>query len=158
MLACFSWGSSPILVRAGLEGNGMAIAGGVVSYAAATLLILLVLILPGPRHEVAAISARNLRWFTGTGTMTCFSQMLLYLAMAIAPVTVVQPLLRLQYLFGTIGGWFINRDHEVFDPGVLGALGLSIVGAVFLAIDPNWVAGWLDGPAWMTATLGWRWP
>jgi drug/metabolite transporter (DMT)-like permease len=158
ILSCFGWGSSPILVRAGLEGNGLALAGGVVSYAAATLVIALLLLLPGPRRDVAAISPRNLRWFTGTSVMTCISQIFLYMAMAIAPVTVVQPLMRFQSVFGTLGGWMLNREHEVFDPSVLWAIAVSIVGAMFLALDAGSAMQWLGAPPSLTAAFTWSWP
>jgi drug/metabolite transporter (DMT)-like permease len=158
VLACFGWGSSPVLVRAGLEGPGQALAGGVVSYAAATVVITLLMLVPGPRRDLASMSARNLRWFSGTSIMTAVAQMLLYLAMAIAPVIVVQPLLRFQTLASTIAGWYFNRHHESFDRGVLWALGVSMIGAVLLALDGQALMRALDLPAWLAPVLAWRWP
>ena len=158
ILACFGWGSSPVLVRAGLDGPGQALAGGVVSYAAATLVIALLMLVPGPRRDLASMSARNLRWFSGTSIMTAASQMLLYFAMAIAPVIVVQPLLRFQTLASTIAGWYLNRQHESFDRGVLWAIGVSMIGAVLLALDGQTIMRALDLPAWLAPVLAWRWP
>jgi drug/metabolite transporter (DMT)-like permease len=158
ILSCFGWGSSPILVRAGLDGNGLALAGGVVSYAAATLAVGLVLLLAGPRRDVAGISRRDLRWFSGTGVVTCISQILLYMATAVAPVIIVQPIMRFQNVISTIGGWFLNRQHEVFDPAVLGAIGISIVGAICLAVDASAAMHWLGAPAWMASPFSWTWP
>ena len=157
-LACFGWGSSPVLVRAGLDGPGQALAGGVVSYAAATVVITLLMLVPGPRRDLASMTARNLRWFSGTSIMTAVSQMLLYLAMAIAPVIVVQPLLRFQTLASTIAGWYLNRQHESFDRGVLWAIGVSMIGAVLLALDGQTLMRALDLPAWLAPALTWRWP
>jgi drug/metabolite transporter (DMT)-like permease len=157
-LACLGWGSSPVLVRAGLEGPGQALAGGVVSYAAATVVVAGLMLVPGPRRDVAAMTARHLRWFAGTSTVTAISQMLLYLAMALAPVIVVQPLLRFQTLAAAVTGWFINRQHESFDPGVLWAIGISMIGAVLLALDGQTLLQSFDLPAWLVPVLAWRWP
>ena len=156
--ACFGWGSSPVLVRAGLEGPGQALAGGIVSYAAATLVIVLIMLLPGPRRDLVSMSTRSLRWFSGTSLMTAIAQMLLYLAMAVAPVIVVQPLLRFQTLASTIAGWYLNRHHESFDPRVLWAIGVSMIGAVLLALDAQTLARILDLPAGLAPLLAWRWP
>jgi drug/metabolite transporter (DMT)-like permease len=157
-LACFGWGSSPVLVRAGLEGPGQALAGGVVSYAAATVVVALLMLISGPRRDLASMSARNLRWFSGTSMMTAVSQMLLYFAMAIAPVIVVQPLLRFQTLASTIAGWYLNRQHESFDRGVLWAIGVSMIGAVLLALDGQTLMRVLDLPTWLAPVFTWRWP
>ena len=158
ILACFGWGSSPVLVRAGLEGPGQALAGGVVSYAAATLVIALLMLIPGQRRDLASINAKTLRWFSGTSIMTTVSQMLLYFAMAIAPVIVVQPLLRFQTIASTIAGWYLNRQHESFDRGVLWAIGVSMIGAVLLALDGQTLMRVLDLPAFLAPVLAWRWP
>jgi drug/metabolite transporter (DMT)-like permease len=158
LLSCLGWGSSPVLVRAGLQGPGQAIAGGVVSYAAATFVIALLMLVPGPRRDLASMNAKTLRWFAGTSIMTAISQMLLYLAMAIAPVIVVQPLLRFQTLASTIAGWYLNRQHESFDRGVLWAIGVSMIGAVMLALDGQTLMRTLDLPAWLAPVLAWRWP
>jgi drug/metabolite transporter (DMT)-like permease len=158
ILACFGWGSSPAFVRAGLEGPGHALAGGVVSYAAATLAIALLLFFPRVRRNLLSMTPKELRWFSGTSVMTSVSQILLYLATAVAPVVVVQPLMRFQLIVAAIGSWFINRQHEAFDAGVLGALLISMVGAMFLGIDGPAVVAWLDGPEWMVAAFGWSWP
>lgn len=158
ILACFGWGSSPIFVRAGLEGHGHAIAGGVVSYAAATVVIALVALLPRPRRELLSMDRPTLRWFTGTSILTGVSQMLMYIAMAIAPVIVVQPLMRFQLVTGTIAGWYMNRSHEAFDPGVLWAIGVSMIGAVLLALDGPSIMASLGAPAWLAAAFAWQWP
>jgi len=158
ILCCFCWGSSPILVRAGLEGTGLALAGGVVSYSAALLAIALVLLLPAPRTDARAIDPRNMKWFIWIGVTVCLSQIFLYLAMAIAPVTVVQPLMRFSNIFGVLFAWYLNRDHEVFDKSVLIAIGLSVVGAAALSIDSSLVVQWLGLPPPVANALSWRWP
>jgi uncharacterized membrane protein len=158
VLSCLCYGASPALVRAGLEGSGLALAGGVVSYAAATLAIALMLLLAGGRRDIAAIDRRNLVWFVITGVTVCISQIFFYLAIAVAPVTVVIPLMRFATLFGTLFSWVFNRDYESFDLGLLFAIAISILGALALTLDPMMVAHWLDAPSWLAAALAWKWP
>ena len=158
ILCCFCWGSSPILVRAGLDGTGLALAGGVISYSAALIAVSLVLLLRAPREDARAIDPANMKWFIWIGVTVCLSQIFLYLAMAIAPVTVVQPLMRMSSIFGVLFAWYLNRDHEVFDKSVLMAIGLSVVGAAALSIDSSLVIEWLGVSGWFADLLSWRWP
>jgi drug/metabolite transporter (DMT)-like permease len=158
ILCCFCWGSSPILVRAGLDGTGMALAGGVVSYSAALIAVAMVLLLRAPRADARAIDPANMKWFLWIGVTVCLSQIFLYMAMAIAPVTVVQPLMRMSNVFGVLFAWYMNRDHEVFDKSVLLAIGLSVIGAASLSIDSGWVIDIIGAPAWLATILSWQWP
>lgn len=158
ILCCLCWGSSPILVRAGLDGTGLALAGGVVSYSAALIAVALVLLLRGPRADARAIEPSNMKWFIWIGVTVCLSQIFLYMAMAIAPVTVVQPLMRMSNIFGVLFAWYMNREHEVFDKSVLAAIGLSMLGAAALSIDSSLVIDWLGLPPGVAAFLSWRWP
>src|SRR4051812_17953230 len=142
ILCCICWGSSPILVRAGLDGTGLALAGGVVSYGAATLAVLLVLCLPMARKDASGIQRANFKWLVWIGVTVCVSQMFLYMAMALAPVTLVQPLMRFSNVLVIVFSWFMNRDYEVFDAGVIVAIGISMVGAVALSIDAPLLMQW----------------
>lgn len=157
-LSCLCYGVSPALVRGGLESTGLALAGGIVSYGAASVLIVLMLLWPGARRDLAAIDHRNLLWFVITGVTVCISQIFLYMAMAIAPITVVQPLMRCSTLFGTLSAWLFNRKHESFELGLLAAIALSLVGALALTLDPPTVTRWLDAPPWLATALAWKWP
>lgn len=158
ILCCLCWGSSPILVRAGLEGTGLALAGGVVSYGAATAAIALLLLFPAARNDARRIDPLNMKWFIWIGVTVCLSQIFLYLAMAIAPVTVVQPLMRFSNIFGVLFAWYMNRDHEVFDKSVLLAIALSMLGAAALSIDSGLIVEWLHVPPGIATVLQWRWP
>jgi drug/metabolite transporter (DMT)-like permease len=158
VLCCFGWGSSPILVRAALDGTALPLAGGVISYSAATLAVLLILLFPVARRDASGIARKDMAVLTWIGVTVCVSQIFMYLAMAIAPVTVVQPLGRFGTIFGVFFAWFINREHEVFDRGVLAAIGISVLGGIALALDPSWVMQWLDAPPEVAKAFGWSWP
>jgi hypothetical protein len=51
-----------------------------------------------------------------------------------------------------------NRAYESFELGLLAAIGISIIGALALTLDPSMVADWLDAPSWLAAALAWKWP
>ena len=158
ILSCLAYGTSPILVRAGLEGTGLALAGGVISYGAATVLIAIGFLWRPIRHDAAAIDRSNVPWFIWTGVTVCVSQIFLYLAMAIVPVTVVQPLMRFSTVFRTFFSWVFNREQESFDPSLLLAIAISTVGAFALALDGATAARWIDAPGWLAGVLSWKWP
>jgi len=158
ILSCLAYGSSPILVRAGLEGTGLALAGGVISYGAATVLIAIGFLWRPVRHDAGAIDRSNVPWFIWTGVTVCLSQIFLYMAMAVVPVTVVQPLMRFSTVFRTFFAWVFNREQESFDPSLLLAIAISTVGAFALAFDGATVAHWIDAPEWLAAILSWKWP
>jgi drug/metabolite transporter (DMT)-like permease len=158
--SCLCYGTSPILVRAGLEGMGATagLAGGVVSYGAATLVVMALLLVPVARRDASGIKRENIGWFLWTGVTVCISQIFLYLAMALVPVTIVQPLMRFTNVFVTLFAWIFNRDYEIFDAAVLGAIGISLIGGLALALDPHWVARMIAAPPWLAQALSWSWP
>ena len=158
ILCCICWGSSPILVRAGLSGTGLALAGGVVAYGAATLAVLLILFFPVARKDASGIRAENFKWLVWIGVTVCVSQVFMYMAMAIAPVTMVQPLMRLSNVLVIVFSWFMNREYEIFDPGVIVAIGISMIGAVALGADTTWVIQVLEPGEGLARVLAWKWP
>ena len=113
------YGLSPVLVRIGLEnqGIGVSLAGGLVAYIAATAVFSLVLLWPGQWRHVWSIDREAAKWFTFSGFLVFFSQMFLYMAMSIAPVTVVSPINRLSILFRLFFSRLLNPQHEVFGGG-----------------------------------------
>jgi uncharacterized membrane protein len=159
LLSAVGYGLSPILVRVGLEGKGLGagLAGGFVAYVAATVVMGLVLLWPGNLRQVLAVKPESAKWFTFSGVLVFFSQMFLYMAMAVAPVTVVSPILRLSMLFRLYFSRLLNPQHEVFGgPVILGTV-VSLAGAVALAASTDVVAA-LPLPDAVIALLRWHWP
>ena len=92
------------------------------------------------------------------GVTVCVSQVFMYMAMAIAPVTMVQPLMRLSNVLVIVFSWFMNREYEIFDPGVIVAIGISMIGAVALGADTTWVIQVLEPGEGLARVLAWKWP
>lgn len=133
LLSSIGYGVSPVLVRAGLEESGLSLVGGLISYAAATLVVgTIILFGKNLRTEVKATERSNARWFLISGVAVFLAQMFRYLALAIAPVSVVASLMRLGLVFRLIFGYFLNRNYESFEPRVLLGIAISILGGLAL--------------------------
>ncbi|MGH8639205.1 MAG: EamA family transporter [Burkholderiales bacterium] len=160
LLSSTGYGVSPILVRSALESRGIefSLAGGLISYCAATLVFALVLLWPGQLRHVIAMDRQSARWFVVSGVCVCFAQMLRYMALAVAPVSVVSPIQRLSLVFRVYFARLINPQHEVFGGRVLGATALSLAGALALSVSTEVVQSLLPLPDWLVAALNWRWP
>lgn len=160
LLSTTGFGLSPILIGLAFthRGLGVGIAGGFVSYLAATVAIGLVLLRPGEWTRFRAMDRGNAKWFVLSGIAVCLSQMLRYMALAVAPVSVVVPIQRLSLVFRIYFGWMINPQHEVFGGRVMTGTIVSLVGAVALSISANDVVSWIPMPAGLAASLTWHWP
>jgi drug/metabolite transporter (DMT)-like permease len=160
LLSATGYGLSPILVRVGLEnqGIGVSLAGGLVAYIAATAAFALVLLWPGQWRHVWAVDREAAKWFTFSGFLVFFSQMFLYMAMSIAPVTVVSPINRLSILFRLFFSRLLNPQHEVFGGSVVLATVVSLLGAVALTMSTDVVQSLLPLPERVVTMLNWRWP
>ena len=160
LLSATGYGLSPVLIRIGLEnqGVGVALAGGLVAYIAATVLFSLVLLWPGQWKHVWSTDREAAKWFTFSGFLVFFSQMFLYMAMSIAPVTVVSPINRLSILFRLFFSRLLNPQHEVFGGGVVLATVVSLAGAVLLSLSTDLVQSLLPLPENVVTMLNWRWP
>ena len=154
------YGTSPILVRQGLVTSdiGASVAGSFISYCAATAVVVLLMFIPGNASDVRKLQWSTARWFAVAGLFVAISQMVRYMALAVAPVTVVQPISRLSSIFRIYFGWLLNREHEVFSRKVIFGTVVSLCGALVLSLDAGYVEGLRDWPQWVVEALRWRWP
>lgn len=159
LLSATGTGISPILVRYGLENSniGSGLAGGLIS-AAATAVFVAVVLYTGQGAHIASMERRNTVWFVVAGVFVFLSQMLRYLALVFAPVTVVTPIQRLTVLFRMYFGWIVNRDYEVFESKVIIATVLSMVGAILLSISTDVVINNVPMPGWLVDLARIQWP
>jgi uncharacterized membrane protein len=160
ILAAFAYGTSPVLVRFALEKASWqaSIAGGLVSYAAATLVTIVFIVAAGQTKHVRNISTDTLRWFCLAGVFVGLSQMLRYMALSLAPVSVVSPIQRLSLIFRLIFGQMLNRKYEVFDSRMVMGTIVSIFGAVLLSVSIDDVHVLLPIPAALAPLFIWTWP
>ena len=160
LLSGLCYGTSPILVRQGLVSSDLAtsVAASFISYSAATVVVCLIMLVPGAIQDVKKIDRNAGKWFLIAGLFVAVSQMLRYMALAVAPVTVVAPIGRLSSIFRVYFGWLINREHEVFSSRVIFGTIVSLFGALVLSLDTGYLISLGNLPDWMVDALKWRWP
>ena len=160
LLSAVGFGISPILIGMAFERKGIAIgiAGGFVSYAAATVAIALPLLVPSQWRSFKAVDGESAKWFVISGIAVCFSQMFRYMAIAVAPVSVVTPIQRLSLVFRIYFGLMLNPRHEVFGDRVIWGTVISFTGAVVLSVTTDSVLQAIQFPAGIVSLLTWHWP
>jgi uncharacterized membrane protein len=159
LLSALGFGISPILIGMAFETKDVAvgIAGGFVSYAAATIAIALPLLLPGQWKSFRTLDRNSAKWFVISGIAVGLSQMFRYMALAIAPVSVVTPIQRLSIVFRIYFGWMLNPHHEIFGNRVIAGTVISFIGAVALSISTNSFIKSIPMPSVFLSFLTWHW-
>lgn len=160
LLAALAYGSSPILVRLGVENQtpGTSIAGALVSYAAAATVIGLILCLPGRLKHAREVDRSVVKWFSLAAVLVAFSQMFRYLALSIAPVSVVTPIQSTSAVFRVLFAWLINRTTEVFGAWVFIGLFVSMLGVVLLSVSTSVFAAHVPLPPGLLEWIHLSWP
>jgi drug/metabolite transporter (DMT)-like permease len=160
LLAAVAYGTTPIMVRMALDsaGPGSSFVAGVISYGAATSVIALSLLWPGQWRHVRATKPEAVRWFTFSGVFVCLSQMFIYMAYSIAPVSTVTPLLQLQLIFRLMFSRLLNPRHEVFGGGMALGTAVSLIGAAALSVSTDVVLAYIPLPDFVAAIALWQWP
>ncbi|MBN9080051.1 MAG: hypothetical protein BGP04_04670 [Rhizobiales bacterium 62-17] len=161
-VSAIAYGVSPILVRFSLESGGLtlgrAVAAGLISYVAATVVVMAAFVNPGAWRDLRSMRATDFGWFTVASVFVGIAQMTRYMALALAPVSIVAPMMRLISIFRYYFSWILNRDYESFSRGVFVGTVVSLIGAVILAIRMDIWVSILPESDWLTHFTGWRWP
>jgi drug/metabolite transporter (DMT)-like permease len=160
LLSSTGYGISPVLIRLALENRALeaSLAGGLISYTAAALAFALILLLPGRWRHLRALDRGAAKWLAVSGVVVCLAQMLRYMALALAPVTVVTPIQRLSLIFRLYFSRIINPQHEQFGGRIVTATVVSLLGALALSVSTDVVQAALPLPDWAKAVLNWKWP
>jgi drug/metabolite transporter (DMT)-like permease len=158
-LAALVYGTTPIMVRTGLQhaGPSSAILGGLIAYGTATAAIAVILLLSGSlRRNVVSVKRENVSWFVYSGVLVAMAQGFLYSAVAVAPIMFVMPLLQTSLLFRLIFALWLNPQHEVFGARVLAGTAISILGACTVSIDTELILSTLGVPDALARLLRWQ--
>lgn len=159
-LSVTGYGISPLFIRAALEDTsiGAGLAGGLISYCAATLVIMAMWLIPGQFTHVTSVNRSSVKWFLMSSIFVGISQMCRYMALALAPITVVAPLQRSASLFRVIFNWCINRQYEIFEPRLLAGIVVSVLGGVALSFSTEFVIAHVPLPETVLEIIDWTWP
>lgn len=144
LVCAAGYGSSPLFIALGLgAGGGLAdgAAGVLVSYVAATAAVAVMLAWAGGLGVLRGIDRGSGNWFLASTLLVAISHLFRYLALAVAPVSVVMPIQRLSVVFRVLFSGVINRDHEVFDLWVIASILIAVLGAVLLTLDTAMLLG-----------------
>ncbi len=162
LLAALCYGVSPALVRYSVGGQGLAasLSGGIIAAGSATIVVLVLLLLsPRRRHEVRHVDPVAAKLFLSSGIMVYISQVFAYMALALAPVTIIAPILGLASVWRLYFAQRMNPDHEVFGTEIILGTVISFLGVIVLALSGDaqpYVESWL--PASWSPFLQWHWP
>lgn len=135
VLGAIAYGTSPVLIRAALEGESrVSILGGLVSYAAATAFLLVSQSLLSRGELAGALRPSTARVFFGAGFFVFLAQMLRFVALSLAPVVLVTTMARAGNVF-TLGlSWFMNRELEQINLRVVLGVAVSVTGALLMIL------------------------
>jgi drug/metabolite transporter (DMT)-like permease len=160
IMAAVVYGVTPLLIRLAIIGGdlGTGVAGGLVSYLAATTAVALLLLWPGQLRHALAVTPESLKWFTYSGISVSIAQMFIYMAYAIAPISVVTPILQLHLALRLVFARVLNPHHEIFGGRMVLGTFLSLLGAVALSLDIEHVLALLPLPPEIAAFARWHWP
>lgn len=104
-VCALGYGVSPVMIAVGMgdaRSIPVALAGIIVSYGAAAVVVALMVAVAGGRSYMAGMGRGAIGWFLVSTVAVALSQMLRYMALAVAPVSVVVPIQRLSVLFRLI--------------------------------------------------------
>src|SRR6266851_4470270 len=89
--AAIAYGISPLMVRLAFDNAPQAsvIAGGVIAYAAATVVFSFSLLRPAVRQDIQGLKRANVLWFFCSAVLVTASQGFVYASLAVAPLMVV---------------------------------------------------------------------
>jgi drug/metabolite transporter (DMT)-like permease len=160
LVAAAVYGSTPVLIRLGVVAGdlGSGLVGGLISYAAATLAVALLLAWPDRLRHALAVKREPLKWFTYSGVSVCIAQMFIYMAFTIAPVSVVMPVLQLHLPLRFWLARLLNPQHEFFGGRMLLGTAFSLAGALAISLDSELVLSVVTLPPRVAAALRWHWP
>lgn len=142
-VSAICYGCSPLMVVVGLGPERSltnSLAGGFASYLIATIALSVPILFAGGAGFLRQLDRPAGRWFLLSGVFVFVSQLLRYMSLAVAPVSVVVPIQRLSVIFRIVFAWIMNRDHEVLGARVITGIIVSFIGVLALTLSTDFVA------------------
>jgi drug/metabolite transporter (DMT)-like permease len=132
VMAAAAWGVGPVLMRSGMGDSGLGILGGMTAYFAPSALLILGFFIPGVFRQTMSIDPSAQKWFLLSTANSFTANVFRFMALSLAPVSVVIPLVRTGVIFAIFFNLAINRRTESFDPMVIVGILVSVAGAIVL--------------------------
>ncbi|MFC1894312.1 EamA family transporter, partial [Chloroflexota bacterium] len=125
-------GVSPIMIKMGLSGSESPVAGVFISFLAATIVLSISLLSSSRREALARMTGRATSFFILMGLGGIGGQLMNFLALDIAPVSLVAPIFALEPVFLLGLSYLFNRKLEVFSKNVIIGIITAVVGTILL--------------------------
>ncbi|MEM2703734.1 MAG: EamA family transporter [Candidatus Bathyarchaeia archaeon] len=130
-------GISPLLKRVGAINLGSivsaAIIGPFISYFFATMTCLLPLSIRKYRRNLKIVNRRNAFYFVISGLLTSISSLLIFVALMLAPLSIVGLLKGLSPIFVPILSFLFIRTYEIFNWEILVGTVLAVIGVTLIS-------------------------
>jgi drug/metabolite transporter (DMT)-like permease len=124
--AALCWGITPILIKPGVEEMGSSIAASFISYCAAGVVMLGLLMRKSLRQQVTRQPLmKSLAPMVMAALFTAAGQLLMFTALVNSPASVVSPLMSTQIIFIFFLSLLVNRKMEIFSWKI--ALGMAAI-------------------------------
>ncbi len=130
--AGLAWGTSAILIKLGLGDSGSPVAGALISYLAATLVLSISLFNRNKRTALAGMKSRTVVQFGLVGLLGSTAHLLRFIALSMAPASVINALFSITPIFHVFLAFVINRKLEVFTRAVIIGTIAIVVGTILL--------------------------
>jgi uncharacterized membrane protein len=127
-----AWGISPIFIKLGLKGSGAPISGAFISFLAATLVLAASLVNPKRRKSANEINAKAGVLFFSSGLLSFIANLGRYVALGLAPASIVTPLFSTSPVFVLLFSFVFNRNLEIFSLPVLIGVVTVVIGSILL--------------------------
>lgn len=127
-----AWGISPIFIKLGLKGSGSPVAGAFISFVAATVVLSVSLLKHNRRSSFACIADTAAGFFFIAGLLSFASNLFRYMALSLAPASVVAPIMSTNPVFLLILSFLFNRKLEIFSmPVIIGTVTI-VIGTILI--------------------------
>lgn len=137
VLAAIAFGVEPIFANWGFQEGTPAPVGAVIKTLAATVGMAVYLHWRGDLPTVSDVNSAEMRWFVLAGVCNTLFILAYYVALAIAPVSLVVPIVVTNPLFVVVLGAVFMPDYlEHITPRLIAAAGLVVAGVVAVTVAP----------------------
>lgn len=132
--ASFAWGTSPVLVKAGLDAADFPVLGTFIAYSMASLALGFVYTSAEPRRELIQMDRRGLSWYVFAGLANMVAQLSIYLALIDGAVTLFVLLMRSSPLFVLLLTFLVNRHVERLNGPIVAGCVLVVLGGATIGL------------------------
>ncbi len=127
-----AWGLGPIFMKLGLKGDGSPIAGVFISFLAATAFLSITLVHQSRRSSIGHITGKAAVLFLIGGCFGWTANLFRFVALSLAPASIVTPLVSTSPVFLLIFSFLFNRNLEIFSkPVIIGTITV-VIGSIIL--------------------------